>query len=111
MIELVQIGNIIPQKGFENPQRGRVYWSGGIAPCLTTMGGGGQHPKYLVVRKRKTKRGVVRIPVNTAGGVAPCLLAHYAKIGQFDIVEARSMKSMGIMVLNEKKNISERGKE
>ena len=47
--KVMQVGNLIndADKNFKNPQRGRVYDSVGLSPCLSTMQGGGQEPKIL----------------------------------------------------------------
>lgn len=36
--ELKQLANLVPEKGFKNPQRGRVYSVQGIAPCNCAHG-------------------------------------------------------------------------
>lgn len=40
--EVIQIGNIVDDSsiGFKNPQRGRIYSTEGLAPCLNCCGGG-----------------------------------------------------------------------
>lgn len=45
----MQIGNIVDDTkiGFKNPQRGRVYSSEGLSPCLNCCEGGGLEPKIL----------------------------------------------------------------
>lgn len=45
--KVIQIGNIIEDKGFKNPQRGRVYAVNGISPTIDIMGGGNREPKIL----------------------------------------------------------------
>lgn len=46
--KLVQVGNLINTESFGgNPQRGRVYSTDGIAPCLNTMRGGGLESKII----------------------------------------------------------------
>ena len=47
--KVMQVGNLIndADKNFKNPQRGRVYDSVGLSPCLSTMQGGGLEPKIL----------------------------------------------------------------
>ena len=47
--QIIQLGNIVDDtnKGFKNPQTGRVYSDKGLAPCLNTCGGGGREPKVL----------------------------------------------------------------
>lgn len=54
-----QVGNIVKQKGFSNPQRGRIYSANGLSPTLNTAQGGGLEPKVLVERLLKglTKNG------------------------------------------------------
>lgn len=48
-MEVIQIGNIVDDTniGFKNPQRGRVYSSKGLSPCLNCCEGGGLEPKIL----------------------------------------------------------------
>ena len=54
MTQVIQIANIVDDTniGFKNPQRGRVYNTEGIAPCLNTCGGGGLEPKIAALRGR-----------------------------------------------------------
>lgn len=54
-----QVGNIVKQKGFSNPQRGRIYSANGLSPTLNTAQGGGLEPKVLIERPLKglTKNG------------------------------------------------------
>ena len=54
-----QVGNIVKQAGFSNPQRGRIYSANGISPTLNTVQGGGLDPKVLIERPLKglTKNG------------------------------------------------------
>lgn len=54
-----QVGNIVKQAGFRNPQRGRIYSANGISPTLNTVQGGGLEPKVLIERPLKglTKNG------------------------------------------------------
>jgi len=46
--QINQLGNIVNEKNFKNPQRGRVYSTNGICPTLNTCQGGGLEPKVLV---------------------------------------------------------------
>ena len=48
-MEIMQIGNIVDDTniGFKNPQRGRVYSSEGLSPCLNCCEGGDLEPKIL----------------------------------------------------------------
>lgn len=42
-----QLGNLLPDKNFTNPQCGRVYDPEGLSPTLNTMQGGGREPKII----------------------------------------------------------------
>ena len=49
-VEVIQVGNIVDDTniGFKNPQRGRIYSSDGLSPCLCDgSGGGGREPKII----------------------------------------------------------------
>ena len=61
--KLLQIGNVVKQAGFANPQRGRVYSANGVSPTLTTMQGGDLEPKIATrTRLRKlTPRECLRL--------------------------------------------------
>lgn len=49
-VKVKQVFNLIDNSnGFTNPQRGRVYDTDGLSPCLSTMQGGGREPKILKV--------------------------------------------------------------
>lgn len=49
-VKVKQVFNIVDNNnGFTNPQRGRVYDTDGLSPCLSTMQGGGREPKILKV--------------------------------------------------------------
>lgn len=37
--KVIQIANLEADKGFANPQRGRLYSAKGISPCIDNMGG------------------------------------------------------------------------
>lgn len=45
--KIIQVGNLADEKGFKNPQRGRVYNPIGISPNINTMGGGNLQPKII----------------------------------------------------------------
>ncbi|WP_095182850.1 DNA (cytosine-5-)-methyltransferase [Lactobacillus johnsonii] len=51
-----QVGNIVKQKGFSNPQRGRIYSANGLSPTLNTAQGGGLEPKVLIERPQKASQ-------------------------------------------------------
>ena len=42
IMEVKQIGNIMPNNNRDNPNQGRVYDQNGLSPTLTDMQGGGQ---------------------------------------------------------------------
>ena len=45
--KIMQVGNIVDNKNFGNPQRGRIYSPEGLAPALNTVPGGGLEPKFI----------------------------------------------------------------
>lgn len=50
--EVKQVANLIEEGGnFQNPQRGRVYNTEGIAPTICTYGGGNLEPKIIVAMR------------------------------------------------------------
>ena len=51
-----QVGNIVKQAGFSNPQRGRIYSANGISPTLNTVQGGGLEPKVLIERPQRASQ-------------------------------------------------------
>ena len=51
---IIQIGNIIEEKNFSNPQVGRIYSIYGICPTLNTFGGGQREIKVLVDERKDT---------------------------------------------------------
>lgn len=55
--EVIQIGNILEEKGFSNPQRGCIYSADGISPTINTMQGGGSEPKIIQMGRGKNKGG------------------------------------------------------
>ena len=62
--QVMQIGNLVSDAKFDNPQRGRVYSTEGIAPCLNGIGGGGnlepKVPQGIRIR-RLTERELYRL--------------------------------------------------
>lgn len=56
-----QVGNIVEEKGFSNPQRGRVYDIEGISPAICTMTSGGTEPKILIPKPTKQYECYYRI--------------------------------------------------
>lgn len=66
---VIQIGNILKEKGFSNPQKGRIYSADGISPTINTRAGGGQEPKIIQKGRGKYKGGVHEIcPTVTSNG-------------------------------------------
>ena len=63
--KVMQVGNLInnADKNFKNPQRGGVYDSAGLSPCLSTMQGGDRQPKIVERVTAAAMRG--RGPENT----------------------------------------------
>ena len=51
---VMRVGNLKEDKGFSNPQVGRVYSDEGLSPTLDTMQGGGRQPKILAMRGRSS---------------------------------------------------------
>ena len=47
-MEIIQIGNYIPQAKYKNCHRGRVYSPMGVSPTLNTNGGGNLETKMLI---------------------------------------------------------------
>lgn len=58
---VIQVGNISQYTRFNNPQAGRVYSPGGIAPTLNTMQGGNLQPKIIQRARGKNKGGAKKI--------------------------------------------------
>lgn len=46
-VGIIQVGNIMTEKNFTNPQCGRVYSTLGISPTINTCGGGQREPKII----------------------------------------------------------------
>lgn len=45
--KIIQVGNLFEDKGFKNPQRGRVYDIDGLSPNIDTFQGGGRELKIV----------------------------------------------------------------
>lgn len=59
---VIQIGNILEEKGFSNPQRGRIYSADGISPTINTMAGGGLEPKIIQKARGNNNEGEDNYP-------------------------------------------------
>jgi len=46
-MRVIQVTNIVEKKGWDNPQRGRIYSTEGLSPALNTVGGGGLEVKII----------------------------------------------------------------
>lgn len=68
--DIIQLGNIATEKGFKNPQIGRVYDSHGIAPSITTMQGGDRMPKVLIKVREGTKKGFTEATIGDSINIA-----------------------------------------
>lgn len=60
-------------EGRGHDQNRRIYASGGLAPCLNTMGGGGQEPKVLVVGNTNPSGNGMNGNVFDSDGLSPTL--------------------------------------
>lgn len=65
-IKIQQIGNLIKNEGLDNPQRGRIYGTDGLAPTLNTERGGNLRPKILEIQK--IKQQIYGLPHGYYGG-------------------------------------------
>lgn len=45
--KIIQVGNLADEKGFKNPQRGRIYDINGLSPSIDTSQGGWREPKII----------------------------------------------------------------
>lgn len=55
--KVIQIGNYVEPKGFNNPQRGRVYSALGVSPTVNTCAGGDLQPKIFQCASRGRSDG------------------------------------------------------
>lgn len=54
MVDIIQIGNVMPTKTRDNPNQGRVYSRNGLAPSITNVsGGGGRQPMIISIVSTK----------------------------------------------------------
>ena len=65
VVEVNQIGNILPTKSRENPNQGRVYDTGGLSPTITTMRGGNLQPFII---DSLNENGKVEANINEKAG-------------------------------------------
>lgn len=45
--KIIQVGNLVDEKGFKNPQIGRIYDINGLSPSIDTSQGGWREPKII----------------------------------------------------------------
>lgn len=64
VIEVKQIGNVMPGTNRENPNQGRVYDKEGLAPTISCMGGGNLQPMIVASRGRNPDNPSDRTPGN-----------------------------------------------
>lgn len=85
--KVIQVGNIVEGGDYDNPQRGRVYSTEGISPCMNGAGGGGNlEPKILLdMEKPKVKQvgnmygeesSSLRGRIFDSEGISPSILSH-----------------------------------
>jgi site-specific DNA-cytosine methylase len=58
--KVIQICNVAHEGGFKNPQRGRVYSTEGISPCVNGLGTGGGKELKIMEGKRDANTLLVR---------------------------------------------------
>lgn len=58
--KIIQVGNILEEKGVRNPQRGRIYSAEGLSPTIDTCQGGGKEPKIVTYTRGKKGKVVNR---------------------------------------------------
>lgn len=67
--KIIQVCNILEEKGFINPQRGRVYSAEGISPTINTFQGGGKETKIVTYTRDKKGKVVNRRLVDVANTI------------------------------------------
>lgn len=60
MNKVIQIANLYPNSKFKNPQRGRIYFAKGCAPCLNGIGGGRRFRTEILMDKAKKRYALGR---------------------------------------------------
>lgn len=85
-VAIMQVGNIVEDKGFKNPQRGRIYSTEGLSPTLTC--GGGDLTVKVLVSGLYTEQSD-RFTGKPIPNISKCLKAnkHDAEILVEDLVE------------------------
>lgn len=76
IMEVKQIGNIMPNNNRDNPNQGRVYDQYGLSPTLTDMQGGGRQPMIIDEVKRIGNLSETKSQSRTvydADGISPTL--------------------------------------
>lgn len=63
-IEVMQVGNIMQEKNFANPQCGRIYSTHGLSPTINTCSGGQREPKII---NDMADQNVIELPSELKG--------------------------------------------
>ena len=63
-IEVMQVGNIMQEKNFANPQCGRIYSTHGLSPTINTCSGGQLEPKII---NDMADQNVIELPSELKG--------------------------------------------
>lgn len=95
-VKVKQVFNIVDNNnGFTNPQRGRVYDTDGLSPCLSTMQGGGLEPKILKVGNCNLSGTGCNGDVFSSKGLAATVTTNKGE-GQKVLIAAESRRDEGI---------------
>lgn len=62
--EVMQVGNIVQEKNFANPQCGRIYSTNGLSPTINTCGGG-QHECKII--NNMADKNAIELPSGLKG--------------------------------------------
>lgn len=55
---IIQLGNLIKEANFSNPQIGRIYSTSGVSPTINTCAGGQREPKIVTLVTKKGQKNV-----------------------------------------------------
>lgn len=91
--KVVQIGNCMPGKNRANPNQGRVYDQNGIAPTLTTTGGGNRQPMIIVAGNINPSNKGQNGNVYMTDGLSPTLTTNKGE--GIKIIESLACASRG----------------
>lgn len=92
-----QIGNVTISER-NNPNAGRVYDPDGIAPTLTTGGGGGLTPNIIIQKDNYVLEPKIICPVNAEkDGTTRTIKAQYYKTSIANMIRTGSQGATGVM--------------